>query len=85
MNDVIHHTGSLATIDPFQLEGRNVPSGSTRVFVERHVEAPLAPVVAFDDMVKVDRGFTQNAGNTSKAALDLHDLAYWGIVPKRYL
>lgn len=38
-----------------------------------------------EDIRRIDAGFTQNAGNGSAQARELHDLAYWGIVPKRYL
>lgn len=62
--------GSLATLDPFQ-----------KVSPQDGMEG----LVAFDEMRKVDNGFTQNAGNNSKAARDLHEMAYWGMVPKRYL
>ena len=40
---------------------------------------------ATQNMKRIDSGFTLNAGNTTAAAEEMHDRAYWGMSPRRYL
>jgi hypothetical protein len=37
------------------------------------------------EYAKIGSGFTMNAGNHSKEAIALHDMAYWGMAPKSCL